>query len=34
VHKIIEAHSGQVKITSIENSGTSVMLVLPIIGKE
>lgn len=29
VHKIIEAHSGRVKITSSENQGTTVSLIIP-----
>lgn len=32
VHKIMEAHSGQVTITSIEEKGTTVSLILPLKG--
>lgn len=34
VHKIMEAHAGQVKISSTENQGTTVSIILPSGGKE
>ncbi len=34
VHKIMEAHAGQVKISSTESLGTSVSIILPVKGKE
>ena len=34
VHKILEAHSGQIKITSTEEQGTTVSIILPVRGEE
>lgn len=34
VHKILEAHSGQIKITSTEEQGTTVSIILPVRGEQ